>query len=102
MVHSGRKLQHLNVHGCRHISAKAFEEVFAEDKRYQELKKLEISFCEEVTDFIVGSIFRSCPNLRELNVFGCMKLKEVRVPRGKILVGVPNALGMIIDGDDNS
>ncbi|KAK4453232.1 hypothetical protein QBC34DRAFT_396665 [Podospora aff. communis PSN243] len=100
MAHSGRKLRQLNVHGCRNISAAAFEEVFSADKVYPELKKLEISFCEEVTDFIVGSIFRSCPNLRELNVFGCMKVKDVKVPRGKILVGVPNALGMVIDGDD--
>jgi DNA repair protein RAD7 len=101
MEHSGRKLRHLNVHGCRNISAAAFEEVFSAEKVYPELKKVEISFCEEVTDFIVGSIFRSCPNLRELNVFGCMKVKDVKVPRGKILVGVPNALGMVIDGDDD-
>ncbi|KAK0626568.1 hypothetical protein B0T14DRAFT_510352 [Immersiella caudata] len=101
MEHSGPKLRHLNVHGCRNISAAAFEEVFAAEKVYPGLRKLEISFCEEVTDFIVGSIFRSCPNLRELNVFGCMKVKDVKVPRGKILVGVPNALGMVIDGDDD-
>jgi DNA repair protein RAD7 len=25
----------------------------------------------------------------------------VRVPRGKILVGVPNARGMVIEGDDD-
>ncbi|KAL0466968.1 hypothetical protein QR685DRAFT_534885 [Neurospora intermedia] len=103
MAHSGRKIQHLNVHGCRHISAKAFEEVFPSDgiKVYPELKNLEISFCEEVTDFIVGSIFKCCPNLHELNVFGCMKVKSVRVPKGKILVGVPNALGMVIEGVDD-
>ncbi|KAK0651858.1 hypothetical protein B0T16DRAFT_88641 [Cercophora newfieldiana] len=101
MAHSGSKLQSLNVQGCRHISASAFEEVFSADKVYPELTELEISFCEEVTDFIVGSIFRSCPQLRELNVFGCMKVKDVRVPRGKILVGVPNALGMVIEGTED-
>ncbi|KAK3944188.1 hypothetical protein QBC46DRAFT_305987 [Diplogelasinospora grovesii] len=101
MAHSGRYLVDVNVHACRHISAAAFEEVFAADKVYPDLKNLEISFCEEVTDFIVGSIFRSCPNLHELNVFGCMKVKDVRVPMGKILVGVPNALGMVIEGDDD-
>ncbi|KAB5545688.1 hypothetical protein GE09DRAFT_215933 [Coniochaeta sp. 2T2.1] len=99
MEHSGAKLEHLNVHGCRHISREAFEDVFAPDKVYPNMTELEISFCEEVTDFIVGSAFRSCPNLRQMNVFGCMKVKDVRVPRGKILVGVPNALGMVIDGD---
>ncbi|KAJ3528356.1 hypothetical protein NM208_g10235 [Fusarium decemcellulare] len=98
MAHSGQKLRYLNVHACRHISREAFEEVFHKDAHYPELKELEISFCEEVTDFILGSIFRACPNIREVNVFGCMKVKEVRVPRGVILVGVPNAQGMIVEG----
>lgn len=100
MAHSGSKLRYLNVHACRHISQDAFEEVFSPEKTYPELKEFEVSFCEEVTDYIVASIFRSCPNLRELNVFGCMKLKDVRVPRGKILVGMPNALGMVTEGQD--
>ena len=98
MAHSGRKLRHLNVHGCRHITAEAFEEVFGPGKLYPELRAVEISFCEEVTDFVVGSIFATCPGVREVNVFGCMKVKDVQVPRGKILVGVPNALGMQIEG----
>jgi DNA repair protein RAD7 len=101
MAHSGKTLRDLNVHGCRHIERVAFEEVFAPEKVYEEMEKLEISFCEEVTDFVVGSAFRSCPNLRELNVFGCMKVGGVRVPRGKILVGVPNARGMVIEGDSD-
>ncbi|KAL7922479.1 hypothetical protein ACQKWADRAFT_292544 [Trichoderma austrokoningii] len=98
MNHSGRAIRSLNVHACRHISREAFEEVFGENKQYPELRNLEISFCEEVTDFILGSIFRACPNIKEVNVFGCMKVKEVRVPRGVILVGVPNAQGMITEG----
>lgn len=101
MTHSGRKLQALNIYGCRHITVSTFEEVFSADNIYPELIKLEISFCEQVTDFIVGSIFRSCPKLRELIVFGCMKVKGVVVPRGKLLIGVPNAVGMVIDGNDN-
>lgn len=101
MAHSGQKLQEVNVHACRHISKEAFEDVFSASKEYPELTKLEISFCEEVTDFIVGSIFRSCPNLKEMNVFGCMKVRDVRVPRNKILVGVPNARGMIIEGSED-
>lgn len=101
MKHSGRGLKELNVHACRHITKEAFEDVFSADRQYPELLKLEVSFCEEVTDFICGSIFRSCPKLKELNVFGCMKVKDVRVPRGKILVGVPNAIGMVIEGSDD-
>ena len=98
MKHSGHSLQSLNIHACRHVTKAAFEEVFSEHARYLELKELEISFCEEVTDFILGSIFRSCPNIREVNVFGCMKVRDIRVPRGVILVGVPNAQGMMIEG----
>ncbi|KAK7432373.1 UV-damaged DNA-binding protein rad7 [Neonectria magnoliae] len=98
MAHSGKKLRCLNIHACRHISREAFEEVFNDKATYPELQELEISFCEEVTDFILGSIFRACPSIREVNVFGCMKVKEVRVPRGVILVGVPNAQGMIMEG----
>ncbi|KAI0866048.1 RNI-like protein [Xylaria cubensis] len=101
MEHSGDKLQNLNVHACRHIPKETFEKVFSGDKIYPQLRHLEISFCEEVDDFVVGSIFRSCPDLKEVNVFGCMKVKDVRVPRGKILVGVPNALGMRIEGVDD-
>ncbi|KAI2784598.1 RNI-like protein [Daldinia loculata] len=101
MKHSGRLLKKLNIHGCRHISGEAFEDVFAIGQVYPELLDLEISFCEEVTDLIVGLIFKSCPSLKRLNVFGCMKVKDVRVPRGKILVGVPNAMGMIIEGTED-
>jgi len=74
MEHSGQGLKYLNVHACRNITRETFEKVFAEDKLYPLLRHLEISFCEEVNDLVVGLIFRSCPNLREVNVFGCMKV----------------------------
>ncbi|KAJ6785737.1 hypothetical protein PWT90_06374 [Aphanocladium album] len=98
MAHSGPKIKHLNVHACRHISREAFEEVFGENASYPELRSLEISFCEEVNDFILGSIFRACPKIKDVNVFGCMKVKDVLVPRGVVLVGVPNAQGMVTEG----
>lgn len=101
MKHSGQKLVHLNVHACRHITKQAFEEVFSADKVYPELTSVEVSFCEEVDDFVVGSIFRSCPAVQTVNVFGCMKVRDVRVPRGKILVGVPNAQGMQMEGAED-
>ncbi|KAI1798770.1 RNI-like protein [Daldinia bambusicola] len=101
MKHSGKHLRKLNIHGCRHVSGEAFEDVFAVGQVYPDLLDMEISFCEEVTDLIVGLIFKSCPRLKRLNVFGCMKVKDVRVPRGKILVGVPNAMGMIIEGTED-
>lgn len=98
MAHSGQKVRVLNLHACRHISKEAFEEVFSAAKEYPELRDLEISFCEEVNDFVLGWIFKTCPKLKKVNVFGCMKIREVVVPRGVALIGVPNAQGMITEG----
>jgi DNA repair protein RAD7 len=97
MGHSGKQLEHLNLHACRHISRDAFEDVFAEQV-YPHLAKMEVSFIDNVDDYIVNLIFRACPSLRELNVFGCMKVKDAMVPKGRVLVGVPNAHGMVIEG----
>ncbi|KAI0893309.1 RNI-like protein [Annulohypoxylon nitens] len=94
MNHSGHKLKRLNLHGCQYISSKAFEEVFASGKRYNDLVEMELSFCEAVTDLIVGLVYQSCPKLQKLNVFGCMKVRDPRVPRGKVIIGIPNARGM--------
>jgi len=98
MAHSGSALKYLNVYSCRHISRESFEKVFARDKTYPEMQEMNISFCQSVNDFVVGSIFRSCPNLKTLKVFGNFGVRDVKVPKGKILIGVPNALGMQIEG----
>ena len=99
MKHSGHTLRYLNIVSARYISTATFEEVFSKDAEYPELRYLEIAFCETVTDFVVGSIFRSCPNLHELVVFGCMRVTgQARVPRGRLLIGVPNVMGMMIEG----
>lgn len=98
MAHSGSALKYINVNSCRHISQESFEKVFAGDKVYPELLEMNISFCQQVNDFIVGSVFRSCPALKTLKVFGDFGVRDVRVPKGRILIGVPNALGMQIEG----
>lgn len=98
MAHSGSTLKFLNIHSCRHISQESFEKVFAEDKSYPELAEMNLSFCQQVNDFVVGSIFRSCPALKTLKVFGDFGVRDVKVPKGRILIGVPNALGMQIEG----
>ncbi|CZT08429.1 related to nucleotide exsicion repair protein RAD7 [Rhynchosporium agropyri] len=101
MAHSGLTLRYLNVHSCRHISSKAFENVFALDKVYPALIELDVSFCHGVNDFVCGLIFRACPNLKKLVVFGNFGVRDVRVPKGKILTGAPNALGMQVQGMDD-
>lgn len=101
MTHSGRLLKKLNLNSCRHISKEAFEEAFSADKKYPELQEINFSFCQNINDYIVGCIFRSCPALKFLKVFGNFGVRDVKVPKGKILIGVPTALGMQIEGDDD-
>ena len=100
MAHSGATLRYLDVRSCRHISLETFEAVFGPEKKYLELKEMNLSFCQSVNDLVVGLIFQACPNLKTLKVFGNFGVKDVRVPKGKILIGVPNALGMQIEGTE--
>ncbi|OAA54317.1 DNA repair protein [Niveomyces insectorum RCEF 264] len=101
MAHSGAELQRLNIYACRHINQAAFEEVFAAGKVYPALTRIEASFCEELTDYIVGCMFRCCPSLREVVTFGCMRVTGTQVPHGRVVVGVPNALGMQTVGHED-
>lgn len=100
MAHSGSALKYLDINSCRHISLESFEAVFAPGKIYPELTKMNLSFCRNVNDFVVVCIFRACPNLKTLEVFGNFGVRDVRVPKGRILIGVPNAMGMQIEGTE--
>ena len=94
MLHSGAELRKLHLHACRHITRDAFEQVFAPGRQYPALRHIDVSFCGEVTDSVVRSMFQCCPNLNKLVTSGCMLVTGVQVPHGRVLVGVPNALGM--------
>jgi DNA repair protein RAD7 len=99
MVHSGKKLEALNIHACRHISTSAFDDVFGQpESHFPRLRDIEISFCD-VTPDTVRSIFRSCPALRKLNVFGCMKVRDrgLKVPPTVNMVGGADAYGLRFD-----
>lgn len=98
MKHSGQTLRILKIHSCRHISFEAFDAVFGGEAKYPEIVEMDVSFCQSVNDFVVGCIFRSCPKLMRLKVFGNFGVRDVRIPKGRILVGVPNALGMQMEG----
>lgn len=129
MMHSGLKLQHLDVPSCRHISHAAFCDVFMPNRSsapqaaaipedveadaepaetvtlpdsYPELIELNVTFCNAVDAGIIRGIFATCPALKKLVAFGCFKILEhVTVPKGKLLVGVPNAQDAIEQvGDD--
>jgi DNA repair protein RAD7 len=100
MEHSGRHIQKLDISSCRHITHDAFSKVFDGVKRYPELKELNISFLTIMDDFIVACIFKSCPTLVKLTAFACFKVKDVLVPAGVALIGVPNAQdSIVIQGD---
>jgi DNA repair protein RAD7 len=99
MNHSAKYLRYLDIHSCRHISLATFEEVFDPAKTtYPELKKMNLSFCSNVNDYVVAAIFKCCPNIETLVTFGNFGVRDVRVPKGKILIGVPTAMGMQIEG----
>ncbi|CAK7204066.1 UV-damaged DNA-binding protein rad7 [Sporothrix eucalyptigena] len=101
MLHSGSELRKLHLHACRHIGRDAFEEVFAPGKQYPALRHIDVSFCGEVTDSVVRSMFQCCPNLNKVVTSGCMLVTGVQVPHGRVLVGVPNALGMQTVGTED-
>ncbi|KAJ2901947.1 uncharacterized protein MKZ38_001248 [Zalerion maritima] len=101
MMENSRKfIKHVDVNSCRHIGKEALEKVFEEGIEYPDLKMVELSFIEAVDDYVVGLIFKACPKLKNLAVFGCFKVRDVRVPKGRILLGVPTAKGMVIEGDE--
>ncbi|KAJ5555442.1 hypothetical protein N7535_007877 [Penicillium sp. DV-2018c] len=97
MEHSGSKVQHLNIASCRHVSYKAFEQVFAENNLYPNLNYLDISFSTVVDDYLIQCILRCCPALQRLVVFACFKVRDVHIPRGLALIGTVGAT-IRIDG----
>ena len=113
MAHSGSKLEHLDISSCRHIDREAFSTVFccAEDDgvsspssstSYPNLKSINISFLTRIDTPILAGLFKACPSLKKVTAFGCFNVSDVVVPRGVLLIGVPNAQEEIIkEGEIN-
>lgn len=91
MEHSGSSLERLQVTSCRHISHAAFFSVFDGYRTYPHLRFICVSFCDAVNDVILTGIFKSCPNIKEVQVFGCFKVDNPVVPRDVLLTGRANA-----------
>lgn len=91
MNHSGSRLESLNVASCRHISHAAYETVFADDKQYPNLKHLDISFNGSVDDYIAQRILRCCPALNKFVVFGCFKIRDLKVDKRVAVIGTIGA-----------
>ena len=100
MKHSGHTLAKMNMHSCRHISAEALMGVFDGKTQYPQLKEIDFSFVASVDDVVLTGMFRSCPALTKLAVFACFNAREVRVPRGLAVIGLPNAQdNIVVEGD---
>ena len=96
MLHSGSKLESLDVSSCRHISHAALYEVFNGVKQYPELREINFSLLPHVDTAIVAGIFKSCPNIKKVVVFACFGVRDVVVPLGVALIGIPSAQDSII------
>lgn len=96
MKHSGSVLEHLDISSCRHITYEAFSEVFDGQNQYPNLKKINITFLTNIDTTIAAGIFKCCPQLNQLTAFGCFNVTGVVVPKGVILVGIPNAQDSIL------
>ena len=103
MRHSGQRLKKLNISSCRHISTESLSEVFDAKKQYSMLKDIDLSFVSQVDTTIIAGIFNSCPALQKVAAFGCFDVRDVIVPPGVALIGVPTAQDSIVqDGGISS
>ncbi|KAL9616911.1 MAG: hypothetical protein Q9160_008259 [Pyrenula sp. 1 TL-2023] len=100
MAHSGSNLERLSIASCRHINHESMSIVFDGKKQYPQLADMDISFLPTVDDFLVSSVFKSCPRLKRLVAFGCFRVKTVQIPKGVAVVGMSNAQDtMVVEGN---
>lgn len=91
MVHSGNKLEQLDLHSNRHVGKEVLLDVFDGVKQYPNLKDIDLSFVTHVDDVVMTGIFKSCPALEKLAVFACFSAREAVIPQGIAVIGLPNA-----------
>ena len=100
MNHSRSRLERLDISSCRHITHEAFSEVFDGIKQYPFLKDINVSLLTKIDTPVVAGMFKSCPHLVKLTAFACFNVKDVVVPAGVALIGVPNAQDAIVQGGE--
>ena len=96
MKHSGQRLNKLNISSCRHIARDALTTVFDGKKQYPMLKDMDVSFVSRVDTTVAAGIFRSCPSIKKVVAFGCFDVRDVIVPPGVALIGIPTAQDSIV------
>lgn len=102
MHHSASHLQSLDVHSCRHISLSALLTVFDGHKQYPCLREINLSFVNKVDDVVMAGIFKSCPSLKKVIVFGCFNARSTRIRDGVAVIGLPNPAENVVVGDFES
>ena len=101
MAHSGEALRCLDLHSNRHISRGALLEVFDPKQNYPALKDVDFSFVSQLDDVVMMSMWKSCPALSKLAVFGCFGGRTVsNIPAGVAVIGLPNAAERMVVGGD--
>jgi DNA repair protein RAD7 len=102
MSHSGPALRSLNIKACRHISHDALLHVFDPtntDKTYPDLRDMDLSFVAQVDEVVMTAIFKTCPRLEKLAVFGCNRVKAGGVgpiPGGVAVIGLMDARESVV------
>jgi DNA repair protein RAD7 len=96
MRHSGSRLEVLDISSCRHIKKETFAEVFDGAKQYPFLRDVNLSFLTMIDTPVMAGLFKSCPAMKKLAVFGCFCLTDLLVPAGVALIGLPNPLEEIV------
>lgn len=100
MNHSGSRLERLDISSCRHITYQTFSGVFDGKQQYPFLKEINISFLTRIDTAIVAGMLKSCPGLVKIDAFGCFNVKDVLVPKGVAIIGLPNAQeSMVQEGE---
>lgn len=100
MNHSGSNIERLDICSCRHITYQTFAEVFDGKRQYPNLKGINISFLTRIDTAIVAGMLRSCPRLVKIVAFGCFNVKDVAMPKGVAIIGLPHAHDSIVQEGD--
>lgn len=69
--HSGLALTCLNLNGLRSLSSDALASL----KCATGLRRLDLSWCRELDDFVLKDVVAAMPKLEELKVWGCSRVK---------------------------
>ncbi|PPQ73574.1 hypothetical protein CVT24_007460 [Panaeolus cyanescens] len=112
LLHSGKKLQELNINGMKDAEQESIGligSVQKDNPRSQlvgvadtiggQLRKLDLGWCRSVDDFIIKQMIEGIPNKRGVLEGGCKQLEEIKVwGCNRVSVNCPRRKGLVIYG----